>query len=163
MRRINVGSFTPWIIFELRRSQVLPWVIYLVDCVLRTRIYRSSIPLDLRRSLELPRRRSTSDRWIPALFLGLRHVAGFPALSVDLRRVAGFPALFISLRYVAGNTRAFWISRAFCRLRRVAGIPALSSICEIKPRSPASTISRVFHAGAILSSSSASLDWIYLD
>src|SRR6218665_2641026 len=64
---------------------------YLVDCVLRTGIYRSSISLDLRRSLGLPRRRSTSYRWISRAFPWSRHVAGFPALSDDYVVSLGFP------------------------------------------------------------------------
>src|SRR6218665_2004338 len=54
------------------------------------------------------------------------------AVSLEIPALSGFPALSVDY---------------------VAGIPALSSICGIKPRSPASTISRVFHAGAILISS----------
>ena len=70
---------------------VLPWVIYLVDCVVQTGIYRSSISLDLLQSLDLPRHRSTSYRWISRAF----HWSS--------------PHRWISC--------VFWIFLAFCRPR----------------------------------------------
>jgi len=107
--------------------------------------------------------------------VNLRRVAGFPALFVDLRLISGFHALFVDLRRIAEIPALFGFPALSVDLRRVAGFPALSpivglsqfpalsSIREIKPRSPASSISRVFHAGAILllSSPSALLDWSY--
>src|SRR6218665_2289538 len=104
--------------------------------------------------------------------VNLNRVARFHVLFVDLRRIAGFPALFVDLRRIAGIPALFGFPALSVNLRRVAGFPALSSIVglsqfpalssirEIKPRSPASSISRVFRV-FLLSSPSTLLDWSY--
>jgi len=95
----------------------------------------------------------------------LRCIAGFPALFVGLRRIAGipplsgFPALSVDLRRVG-------VSHNFPRVRRSSGYLSFPrfrrssrSLDLSIPRSLAPSISRVFHAGAaLLSSSSATLD-----
>jgi len=80
-----------------------------VDCVVQARIYRSSISLDLlRRSLGLPRRRSTSPRWNPRAFW----------ISCALCRPACFRWVSRAFRWSSPcrwNSRAFWISRTNSR------------------------------------------------
>src|SRR6218665_2602350 len=130
-RRKNVGSMTSSIIFDLRQSQVFAL------SYLPRRLRRSNQDLSF---FDLCRAPSISR------VVDLRCIAGFPALFVDLRLIAGFPALFVGLRRIAGILALFGFPALSADLRRVAGFPAisvptLSSICEIKPRSPASSIS----------------------
>ena len=100
------------IFFDLRRPQVFALNCYIVDCVVQARIYRSSISLDLRRSLELPRRRFTSDRWISC---------AFRCTSPN-----------------SWNTRSFWIPALSSTCVSLQVFPRFSPICGIKPRYPAS-------------------------
>src|SRR6218665_973605 len=94
--------------------------LYIVDCVVRARIYRSSISFDLRRFLKLLRRRSTSDRWFPTLLIGLRHVAGIPA------NLPVFPR-FLSIYDASLEYPRLLDSRVFIDLRLIAEFPRLRS------------------------------------
>src|SRR6218665_2432350 len=105
----NVGSI--YVVNLLRSSLTTGICLEL----LHRRLRRSNQDLlfsDLPRSLELPRRRSTSYRWIP--------------------RVFRWPSPH------RWNTRAFWIPALLSTCVSLQVLPRFSSICGIKPRSPAS-------------------------
>ena len=108
-------------------------------------------------SLDFPRFQST---YVASLeyprFLDFPRFLSTYVASLEFPALSEIPAISVDHRRLAGISRSFWISRAFCRLTsrrwisrafvdcRAISVPALSSISEIKPRSPASSISRAF-------------------
>jgi len=166
----------PWIIFDLRRSQV-----FALNCT-------SSIASFKPGSI-VPRSPSIFVDSSSSCVVDLRLIAGFPRFLLAFATSLEYPRIFLysrafcrptSPRWISRAfcwpsprrrntrafciTRAFWISRASVDLRRVAGFPALSSIVGPSQfprflRSARSSLdlprlrSPAFHAGATLLSS----------